>query len=118
MQAAMQSDSRIAIMGSAYHLPGNAVSHESYWDLLNSGRSAIRDTPPDRFDIEPFFNADGDVLGTTYARRAGYVEGVYDFDASFFRISPSRLSTGLDSWAILRARSQAAFALSGSWSWK
>jgi acyl transferase domain-containing protein len=51
MQAAMQSDSRIAIMGSAYHLPGNAVSHESYWDLLNSGRSAIRDTPPDRFDI-------------------------------------------------------------------
>jgi acyl transferase domain-containing protein/thioesterase domain-containing protein len=87
MQAAMQSDSRIAIMGSAYHLPGNAVSHESYWDLLNSGRSAIRDTPPDRFDIEPFFNADGDVLGTTYARRAGYVEGVYDFDASFFRIS-------------------------------
>jgi acyl transferase domain-containing protein/thioesterase domain-containing protein len=87
MQAAVQSDSRIAIMGSAYHLPGNAVSHESYWDLLNSGRSAIRDTPPDRFDIEPFFNADGDVLGTTYARRAGYVEDVYDFDASFFRIS-------------------------------
>jgi acyl transferase domain-containing protein/thioesterase domain-containing protein len=89
MQTATQSDSRIAITGTAYHFPGNAVSHASYWDLLDSGRSAMRDTPPDRFDIDAFFNTDANVPGTTYARRAGYVDRPFDFDASFFRISRS-----------------------------
>lgn len=87
MQAATKSDSRIAITGCAYRFPGDATSHESYWALLDSGRSVIRDTPVDRFDIEPYFNEDGSVPGTTYARGGGYVNGVFEFDHSFFRIS-------------------------------
>jgi hypothetical protein len=61
MQAAMKSHSSVAITGSAYRFPGDARSHESYWALLDSGRSVIRNTPVDRFDIEPFFNQDGAV---------------------------------------------------------
>ncbi|WP_133649265.1 type I polyketide synthase [Paraburkholderia flava] len=87
MQAATKSDSRIAITGCAYRFPGDATSHESYWALLDSGRSVIRDTPVDRFDIEPYFNEDGSVPGTTYARGGGYVNGAFEFDHSFFRIS-------------------------------
>jgi acyl transferase domain-containing protein/thioesterase domain-containing protein len=89
MQAATRSDSRVAITGSAYHFPGDAKSHASYWALLDSGRSVIRDTPSERFDIEPYYNADANVPGTTYARGGGYVDGVFDFDHSFFRISRS-----------------------------
>ncbi|WP_027214115.1 type I polyketide synthase [Burkholderia sp. WSM2232] len=87
MQAAKQSDWRIAITGTAFRFPGNADSPESYWDLLDSGRSAIRDTPPERFDIAPFYNSDPDAPGTTYSRQAGYVNGAFEFDADFFRIS-------------------------------
>jgi hypothetical protein len=87
MQAAMKSHSSVAITGSAYRFPGDARSHESYWALLDSGRSVIRNTPVDRFDIEPFFNQDGGVPGTTYARGGGYVDGAFEFDHSFFRIS-------------------------------
>ncbi|WP_017778169.1 type I polyketide synthase [Paraburkholderia kururiensis] len=89
MQEVKKSDSRVAITGSAYRFPGDAASHESYWALLNSGRSAIRDTPLDRFEIEPYFNEDANVPGTTYARGGGYVDGVFDFDHSFFKISRS-----------------------------
>jgi acyl transferase domain-containing protein/thioesterase domain-containing protein len=87
MQAATQSDSRIAITGTAFHFPGEAVSLGSYWALLDSGRSAMRDTPEERFDITPFLNPNPDTPGTTYARRAGYVDGAFEFDAGFFRIS-------------------------------
>ncbi|WP_070106625.1 type I polyketide synthase [Burkholderia plantarii] len=80
-------DSRIAIIGSAFRFPGEAGSHAAYWALLQAGRTALRDTPAERFDIEPYFDADPGASGTTYARRAGYVDGVFEFDPAFFGIS-------------------------------
>src|SRR5262249_3288519 len=37
----------------------------------------------------PYYNEDSNVPGTTYARGGGYVDGVFDFDHGFFRISRS-----------------------------
>ncbi|WP_186250364.1 type I polyketide synthase [Burkholderia gladioli] len=82
-----QADSRIAIIGTAYRFPGEVRSSSSYWSLLQSGRSVLRDTPAERFDIDACFDPDHDTPGTTYARRAGYVDGVFEFDPAFFRIS-------------------------------
>ncbi|PEH82520.1 type I polyketide synthase [Burkholderia gladioli] len=89
MQGTKRPESRIAITGTAYRFPGDASDHESYWDLLESGRAATRETPKARFDIEPFFNEDASVPGTTYARHGGYVDGAFEFDPGFFRISES-----------------------------
>lgn len=89
MQGIKQPESRIAITGTAYHFPGEATDHASYWALLESGRAATRETPRDRFDIQPFFDEDASVPGTTYARHGGYVDGAFEFDAGFFRISES-----------------------------
>lgn len=89
MQGTKRPESRIAITGSAYHFPGDATSHESYWALLKSGRTAIRETPLDHFDMRPYFNEDPNAPGTTYALGGGYVDGVFEFDAGFFRISES-----------------------------
>lgn len=77
----------IAITGMAFRFPGKAATAEQYWALLNSGRSAIDETPADRFDMAQYYSTDPDELGTTYSRRAGYVERPYDFDPAFFRIS-------------------------------
>ncbi|WP_175700329.1 type I polyketide synthase [Burkholderia ambifaria] len=89
MQGTSLPVSRIAITGTAYRFPGDAACHESYWALLESGRTAVRETPVARFDIQPFFSEDASVPGTTYVRNGGYVEGAFEFDAGFFRISES-----------------------------
>ncbi|MET9736333.1 type I polyketide synthase, partial [Streptomyces sp. NPDC006458] len=63
---------RIAIVGIASRLP-NASGPEEFWRLLAEGRDAIRDRAPER----PFGPA-----------RGGFVDGVEEFDAEFFRMSP------------------------------
>ncbi|CAB3764441.1 hypothetical protein LMG29542_04896 [Paraburkholderia humisilvae] len=87
MNSTEATGKQIAIIGMAFRFPGDHVSATRFWDFLNSGETAICDTPADRFDIEPFYSPDPDVPGTTYSRRAGFVRHPYSFDAEFFRIS-------------------------------
>jgi len=78
---------RIAIVGMSCRFPGGASCASTYWDFLNSGQSAIRETPPERFDIDAFYSPDPDEPGTTYSRVAGYVDDPFFFDRRFFRTS-------------------------------
>ncbi|GAB6898876.1 type I polyketide synthase [Kineosporia succinea] len=64
----------IAVVGIACRLPG-ADSPERFWELLDSGRSAIGEMPPER-------------AGHGAARWGASLPGVGDFDAAFFGISP------------------------------
>lgn len=78
---------RVAIIGMSCRFPGGASCASSYWAFLNSGRSAIRETPRERFDIDAFYSADPYAPGTTYSRVAGYVDDPFFFDHKFFRTS-------------------------------
>ncbi|WP_322070233.1 type I polyketide synthase [Paraburkholderia bannensis] len=78
---------RVAIIGMSCRFPGGASCASSYWAFLNSGRSAIRETPRERFDIDAFYSPDPDEPGTTYSRVAGYVDDPFFFDHKFFRTS-------------------------------
>ncbi|EMN5130423.1 acyltransferase domain-containing protein [Burkholderia contaminans] len=78
---------RIAIIGMSCRFPGGASCASSYWALLNSGRTAIRETPRERFDIDAFYSPDTDEPGTTYSRVAGYVDDPFRFDRKLFRTS-------------------------------
>ncbi|MGK9171459.1 acyltransferase domain-containing protein [Inquilinus limosus] len=77
----------VAIIGMAFRLPGDNDTPAAFWEFIRSGRVAIRETPPDRFDIDAWHSPDPDRSGTTYSRRAGYVGDPYAFDPEFFRIS-------------------------------
>ncbi|WP_395676058.1 type I polyketide synthase [Inquilinus sp.] len=77
----------VAIIGMAFRLPGGNDTPSAFWDFIRSAQVAIRDTPPDRFDIDAWHSPDPDRSGTTYSRRAGYVDDPYGFDPEFFRIS-------------------------------
>ncbi|KGM35235.1 beta-ketoacyl synthase N-terminal-like domain-containing protein, partial [Inquilinus limosus] len=77
----------VAIIGMAFRLPGDNDTPSAFWDFIRSARVAIRETPPDRFDIDAWHSPDPDRSGTTYSRRAGYVADPYGFDPEFFRIS-------------------------------
>jgi acyl transferase domain-containing protein len=47
----------------------------------------VSGTPRDRFDMDRYFSSNPDDPGTTYSRKAGYVERPFAFDAAFFGIS-------------------------------
>jgi acyl transferase domain-containing protein/thioesterase domain-containing protein len=81
---------QLAIIGMAFRFPGGASSASTYWEFLNSGQSAIRETPPDRFDIDAYYSPDPNEPGTTYSRVAGYVDDPFRFDRKFFRTSAAQ----------------------------
>ncbi|MEU1689470.1 SDR family NAD(P)-dependent oxidoreductase, partial [Micromonospora sp. NPDC005707] len=69
----------IAVIGMSCRLP-LAPDPSAFWRLLRDGRSAIGETPADRWD-DP-----GAV------RHGGFLERVDEFDADFFGISPREAS--------------------------
>lgn len=85
----------IAIIGMGCRFPGRADSPERFWQLLRDGVDAIQEIPPDRWLINSFYNSDPARPGKTYARWGGFLEGIDEFDAEFFGISP-RDATRMD----------------------
>lgn len=85
MTAPRQGIEGVAIVGMACRFPG-APSVEAYWELLRSGREAIR-----HFSAEELRTAGVDsalVNDPLYVRARGMLDDVDQFDAGFFRTSP------------------------------
>src|ERR1700737_626427 len=78
----------IAIIGIGCRFPGGVNDTESFWKLLVEGREAVSDVPPDRWNVERFFDAEPGLPGKSIARRGGFLEGIDQFDPQFFGISP------------------------------
>ena len=85
----------LAVIGMGCRFPGGADSPDAYWRLLRAGQDAIVEVPPDRWDIEAYYDADPDAPGKTYTRYGGFLGSVDGFDPQFFGISP-REATQLD----------------------
>src|SRR6202051_1041758 len=77
----------ISIIGIGFRFPGGVNDTESFWKLLVEGREAVSDVPPDRWNVERFYDAEPGLVGKTVARRGGFVEGIDQFDPQFFGIS-------------------------------
>src|SRR6202166_3685950 len=77
----------IAIIGIGCRFPGGVNDTESFWKLLVEGREAVSDVPPDRWNVERFYDAEPGLVGRTVARRGGFVDGLDQFDPQFFGIS-------------------------------
>jgi acyl transferase domain-containing protein/acyl carrier protein len=79
---------RIAIIGIGCRFPGGIDHPDALWKLLVEGREAVCDVPPDRWNIERFYDAEPGIVGKSIARRGGFVDGIDQFDQQFFGISP------------------------------
>jgi len=80
----------IAIIGMAGHYPG-ADDLDAWWDLLAEGRTAIVEVPPERWPLAGFYEPDAEramAEGRSYCKWGGFIDGVADFDAPFFALSP------------------------------
>ncbi|WP_204367456.1 type I polyketide synthase, partial [Nocardiopsis valliformis] len=70
-----RNDEAIAVVGISCRFP-NASDPGAFWEMLRSGRHGVAEAPADRR------TADRDTT------RAGFIDGIGDFDAGFFGISP------------------------------
>jgi acyl transferase domain-containing protein/NADPH:quinone reductase-like Zn-dependent oxidoreductase len=80
----------IAIIGIGCRFPG-AYGPTAFWELLCNGGDAITEIPPDRFDINAFYDPQG-APGKIMTRWGGFLDQVDRFDASFFELSPREAS--------------------------
>src|SRR5467141_3685374 len=82
------SKDRIAIIGIGCRFPGGINHPDALWKLLVEGGEAVSDVPPDRWNIERFYDAEPGIVGKSIAKRGGFIDGIDQFDPQFFGISP------------------------------
>ena len=78
----------IAITGIGCRFPGGVHDPLSFWKLLSEGMDAIQEIPPDRIDVDRYYNPRPGTPGKMATRWGGFLEGIDTFDAAFFGISP------------------------------
>ncbi len=80
----------IAVIGMGCRFPLGANSPGAFWSLLRDGVDAVREIPPQRWDIDAYYDADPDVPGKVYCRHAALVDQamVEGFSPEFFGIAP------------------------------
>ena len=77
----------IAIIGTGCRFPG-ANDPESFGQLLRQGTDAIAEVPPERWDINTFYDPEPAKPGKIHSRWGGFLERADWFDPRFFGISP------------------------------
>ena len=79
---------RIAIIGAGCRFPGGVSSKDCLWKLLVEGREGVVEVPPDRWNVERYYDAEPGVAGKSIALRGGFIDAIDQFDPQFFGISP------------------------------
>ncbi|MFC1505045.1 beta-ketoacyl synthase N-terminal-like domain-containing protein, partial [Thermodesulfobacteriota bacterium] len=127
MQSKLEASERqkhepIAIIGMGCRLPGGANDPEAFWQILRNRVDAITEIPPDRWDVESYYDPDPEEPGKMYTRQGGFLNDIDKFDARFFSIAP-REAVIMDpqhrlllevGWEALENAGQAPDRLSGS----
>lgn len=70
MTGKMSSDKTkpIAIVGLNLKFPGDAVSPQAFWELIESGRNVAKEVPADRFNVDAFYHPDPTRLDSVSAQ--------------------------------------------------
>jgi malonyl CoA-acyl carrier protein transacylase len=118
-----QQTEPIAIIGMGCRFPGGANDPELFWQLLEQGVDAIREVPPERWNVSEYYDPKPGTLGKMQARAGGFLDiGLDLFDAEFFRLAPREV-VNMDpqqrlllevSWEALERAGQASSQLLGS----
>ena len=77
----------IAIIGLGCRFP-QAENPEAFWHLLSNGIDAITEIPPDRWDVDRFYDPQPATSGKMNTRSGGFLSQIDGFDPLFFNISP------------------------------
>lgn len=80
--------SDVAIIGIGCCFPGGIDSPVNFWEFIARKGDGIVEVPPDRWNLDKFFDPDPDAPGRMYTRHGGFLNrSIWDFDAEFFGIA-------------------------------
>ncbi len=85
----------IAIVGMACRVPGGAEDPDAFWQLLVEGKDVVGEVPPDRWNVDDYYDPDPSKLGKARTKAGGFLSQLDQFEPSFFGMSP-REATGVD----------------------
>ncbi|MDT5346683.1 MAG: polyketide synthase 5, partial [Mycobacterium sp.] len=77
----------IAIIGMACRLPGGIDSPERLWEALLNGDDLVTESPPDRWDVDEYYDPEPGVPGRSTCKWGAFLDDVAGFDPEFFGIS-------------------------------
>lgn len=77
----------VAVVGMACRFPG-APDLDSFWELLKRGGDAVSEVPPERWNLDQWFDPRPNAPGKINTRYGGFIEDVDCFDTGFFGIPP------------------------------
>jgi polyketide synthase PksN len=78
----------IAIVGMSGRY-ATASNLDEYWQMLDEGRSGVREIPPSRWDMDRYYDPTVGREGSIYCRWMGILDDADCFDSYFFEVSPS-----------------------------
>lgn len=78
----------IAIIGMAFQFPGDLDNGDSFWQSLIDKESQISELGNKRWQEDKIYHPNPQMVGKTYANKAGLLSDPHLFDAPFFKISP------------------------------
>lgn len=85
----------IAVIGIGCRFPGGVDGPRAFWDLLVAGADAVGAIPPDRFDVDRYYDPLPATPGRLVSREGGFLDDIDRFDATFFEL-PAREANRLD----------------------
>lgn len=85
----------VAIIGMACRLPGGIDSPEQLWQALHRGADLVTEVPPDRWDVDEYYDPEPGVPGRTVSKWGAFLDDVAGFDSDFFGIN-EREATAMD----------------------
>ncbi|MBV9088893.1 MAG: polyketide synthase, partial [Mycobacteriaceae bacterium] len=78
----------VAVVGIGCRFPGNVTGPESFWRMLVNSEDGITEVPPERWDVDEFYDPDPSAPGRMTTRWGGFIPDARGFDADFFGIAP------------------------------
>ena len=86
--ARISSAEPVALVGIGCRFPGGVAGPQQFWKFLAGGGDAVTEVPPDRWDVEEYYDPDPLAPGRMPSKWGAFLPDVAGFDADFFGISP------------------------------
>src|SRR5262245_60379900 len=78
-ESIVRTSDPIAIVGASCRLP-SAPNLTAFWRLLVDGRDVVEKVPPERFDIDAWYDPAPGKTGSIVSREGGFLEDIELFD--------------------------------------
>ncbi|GAA3755612.1 beta-ketoacyl synthase N-terminal-like domain-containing protein [Salinactinospora qingdaonensis] len=86
-----QDAGAIAIIGMAGRYP-QGEDLDEFWRMLLEGTDCVTEVPSERWDADALYDPDRERSDRTYTKWGSFLDGVTDFDAPLFNLSPREAS--------------------------